>query len=243
MKISAFVITLERAVERRPHAKWIETNVPLPCVAISAVDGKAMTPDAVASMYSRQIHEPRYPHALRLGEIGCFLSHRKAWQTMIDQELDAALILEDDVTFEVERLHEAVKFVLENMVDGDYIQLQVRDVASSHPVVVRNEQHSLVQPCPAPLRTTAQIVTRAAAERLLKLTKNIDRPVDAFLQMTWVTGVPVKVVLPRVVSEISQQIGGSTLGGNGRPWHEKLSREILRPIYRTQIRLRARRAA
>jgi glycosyl transferase, family 25 len=243
MNISAFVITLERAVERRPHAKWIETNVPLPCVAISAVDGAAMTEDVVASLYTRQIHEPRYPHALRRGEIGCFLSHRKAWQAIVDQDLEAALILEDDVTFEAERLHEAIEFVLENMVAGDYIQFQVRDIDSPHSVVVRNENHSLIQPRPALLRTTAQIVTRAAAERLLALTRHIDRPVDALLQMTWITGVPVKIVLPRVVSEISQQIGGSTLGGNGRPWHEKLRREILRPIYRTRIRLRARRAA
>ncbi len=243
MKISAFVITLERAVERRPHARWIERNVPLPCVALSAVDGTAMTAEAVAGIYKRQIHAPRYPHVLRRGEIGCFLSHRKAWQAIIDQGLDAALILEDDVTFEADSLREAIDFVQGNMVAGDYIQFQVRDIGSSGAVVVSDKKHSLIQPQPAPLRTTAQIVTRAAAQRLLELTTNIDRPVDAFLQLTWVTGVPIKVVLPRVVSEISQQIGGSTLGGNGRPWHERLRREILRPIYRARIRFRARKAA
>ncbi|MBC7965224.1 MAG: glycosyl transferase, partial [Fuerstia sp.] len=130
-----------------------------------------------------------------------------------------------------------------NMVAGDYIQFQVRDIDSSWPVVVRDEKHSLIQPRPSPLRTTAQIVTWAAAKRLLELTTCIDRPVDAFLQLTWVTGVPIKVVLPRVVTEISQQIGGSTLGGKGRPWHERLRREILRPIYRAQIRFRSRKAA
>ena len=243
MKISAFVISLERAVERRPHARWIESNVPLPCVSLSAVDGIAMTAEAVADIYKRRIHDPRYPHALRRGEIGCFLSHRKAWQAIIDQKLDAALIVEDDVTFDADSLRETIDFVLENMVAGDYIQFQVRDIDSSGPVFVRDEKHSLIQPRPAPLRTTAQIVTWAAAKRLLELTTCIDRPVDAFLQLTWVTGVPVKVVLPRVVSEISQQIGGSTLGGEGRPWHERLRREILRPIYRAQIRFRARKAA
>jgi GR25 family glycosyltransferase involved in LPS biosynthesis len=243
MKISAFVISLERAVERRPHAGWIESNVPLPCVSLSAVDGTAMTAEAVDGIYKRQIHDPRYPHVLRRGEIGCFLSHRKAWQAIVDQKLDAALILEDDVTFDADCFSEAINFVTENMVAGDYVQFQVRDVDSSWPVVVRDEKHSLIQPRPAPLRTTAQIVTRAAAQRLLELTTSIDRPVDAFLQLTWVTGVPIKVVLPRVVSEISQQIGGSTLGGKGRPWHERLRREILRPIYRAQIRFRARKAA
>ena len=222
MKIFAFVITLERAVERRPHAKWIELNVPLPCVALSAVDGTAMTAEAVADIYRRQIHDPRYPHALRRGEIGCFLSHRKAWQAIIDQELDAALILEDDVTFDADCLREAINFVMENMVAGDYIQFQVRDLDSSCPDV-SEEKYSLIQPRPAPLRTTAQIVTWAAAKRLLEFTTCIDRPVDAFLQLTWVTGVPVKVVLPRVVSEISQQIGGSTLGGQRKTVARKAS--------------------
>ena len=243
MKISAFVITLDRAVDRRPHARWIESNVPLPCLTLSAVDGKAMASDAVAGIYQRQIYDPRYPHSLCRGEIGCFLSHRKAWQAIVDQKLDAALILEDDVTFDADRLREAIDFVVGSMVAGDYIQFQVRDLDLSCPVVVGNEQHSLIQPRPAPLRTTAQIVTRAAAKRLLELTACIDRPVDAFLQLTWVTGVPIKVVQPCVVREISQQIGGSTLGGKGRPWHERLKREILRPVYRARIRFRARKAA
>ena len=243
MNIPAFLITLERATERRPHASWICLNVPLPCVALSAVDGTLMTPAAIDAVYQRQIFSPRYPHTLRRGEIGCFLSHRKAWQAIVDQNLDAALILEDDVTFDPQQLGDAIRFVAENMVSGDYIQFQVRDIDCLHPVIVGDEKHSLIQPCPTPLRTTAQIVTAAAAKRLLELTARIDRPVDAFLQLSWVTGVPMKVVQPCVVREISRQIGGSTLGGNGRPWHERLKREILRPIYRARIRFLARKTA
>ena len=243
MNISAFLITLERAVERRPHAKWIESNVPLPCVALSAVDGTAMPQDVIDGLYRRQIFSPRYPHLLRRGEIGCFLSHRKARQAIVDQNLDAGLILEDDVTFDPHDLRDAIDFVVKNMVAGDYIQFQVRDMDSRYPVVAGDEKHSLIQPRPAPLRTTAQIVTVAAARQLLELTACIDRPVDAFLQLSWVTGVPMKVVQPCVVREISQQIGGSTLGGNGRPWHERLKREVLRPIYRARIRFLARKAA
>lgn len=33
------------------------------------------------------------------GVIGCALSHRKAWQTIVDQNLENALIIEDDITF------------------------------------------------------------------------------------------------------------------------------------------------
>lgn len=242
MNISGFVITLERAVERRPQRDWILANAPFPCEPLSAVDGVAMNESEVAEIYKRQIYSPRYPHALRRGEIGCFLSHRKAWQQIVDRELDAAVILEDDVTFEPDKLREAMEFLNSSVLPKDYIQFQVRQLESNYPTLVQGRQHSIVQPRPVILRTTAQLVTRAAASRLLEVTKHIDRPVDTFLQMTWVTGIQVKMVLPRVVEEISQNLGGSTLGGRRKPWMEKLTREIVRPIYRAQIWFHSRRA-
>lgn len=239
MNISGFVITLERAVERRPQREWILANAPFACEPLSAVDGVAMTESDVAKIYQRQIYSPRYPHSLRRGEIGCFLSHRRAWQEIVDRKLDAAVILEDDVTFEPDELRQAIEFLDTCVQPNDYIQFQVRELENNDPPLVQAGQHSIVQPRPVILRTTAQLVTHEAAKRLLEVTQQIDRPVDTFLQLTWVTGVPVKMMLPRVVQEISQTLGGSTLGGRKKPWMEKLTREIVRPIYRAQIWYRA----
>ncbi|MCX7387629.1 MAG: glycosyl transferase [Planctomycetota bacterium] len=239
MNIAGFVITLERAVERRPQRDWILANAPFECEPLNAVDGVAMTEGDVTQIYQRQIFSPRYPHALRRGEIGCFLSHRKAWQEIVDRGLEAAVILEDDVSFNPDDLRQALNFLRDYVQPNDYIQFQVREIENSFPPLAQAGQHSIVQPCPVILRTTAQLVTREAASRLLEVTRCIDRPVDTFLQMTWITGVPVKMLLPRVIQEISQNLGGSTLGGRKKPWMEKFTREILRPIYRTQIWYRA----
>jgi len=235
MNISGFVITLERAIERRAQRDWILANAPFGCEPLSAVDGVAMTESEVAGIYQRQIFSPRYPHSLRRGEIGCFLSHRKAWQEIVDRGLDAAVIVEDDVTFDSEELRQSIDFLRDHVQSNDYVQFQVREIENSSPPLIRAGQHTIVQPRPVVLRTTAQFVTREAASRLLDVTRCIDRPVDTFLQMTWVTGVPVKMYLPRVVQEISQNLGGSTLGGRSKSWMQKLTREIYRPIYRTQI--------
>lgn len=235
MNISGFVITLERAVERRPQRDWILANAPFACEPLNAVDGVAMTESDVAKMYQRQLYSPRYPHSLRRGEIGCFLSHRKAWQEIVDRGLDAAVILEDDVTFDPDEFRQAIDFLKACVKPDDYIQFQVREIENACPPLAQEGKHSIVQPRPVILRTTAQLVTREAANRLLEVTQRIDRPVDTFLQMTWVTGVPVKMLLPRVVQEISQNLGGSTLGARQKPWIEKLMREIVRPIYRAQI--------
>jgi GR25 family glycosyltransferase involved in LPS biosynthesis len=243
MKISAFVITLERATERRQHVDWILRNLPLPGMPLSAVDGKLLTPQEVDQCSARQLFSPRYPHPLGRGEIGCFLSHRKAWQAIIDAQLDAALILEDDVTFEPERLRDAIAWLSSEVVQGEYVQLQAREISARGSAAGRSEPFALIQPRPVPLRTTAQIVTRTAAVRLLEASKVFDRPVDTFLQMTWITGVPMRVIVPRVIEEISLQLGGSTLGGRNRSLYECLRREILRPIYRAQIRYRSRKAS
>ena len=243
MKTSAFVITLDRSAERRPHAEKIVSDLPIPGELLSAVDGSSLAIDAVTQVYQRQIHMPRYPFSLSRGEIGCFLSHRKAWKAIVDRELDAALILEDDVIFDPKSLKNAINYLENCTSTEDYIQFQVRDVAVFPTDTIPDEHHWLVQPCPVMLRTTAQFVTHGAALRLLDVTQCFDRPVDTFLQMTWVTGVTVKIIQPCIVREISNQIGGSTLSRRRQPWYERLQREIMRPIYRAKIRHRSRKAS
>ena len=42
MNIAGFVITLERAVERRPQRDWILANAPFECEPLNAVDGRVV---------------------------------------------------------------------------------------------------------------------------------------------------------------------------------------------------------
>src|SRR5438034_3575043 len=42
----------------------------------------------------------RSPFSISGGEIGCFLSRRRAWQQLLDDGLSAALIVEDDIELE-----------------------------------------------------------------------------------------------------------------------------------------------
>lgn len=42
---------------------------------------------------------PLYPRESTVGEVGCFLSHRKCWQLFLESEADWALVMEDDVYF------------------------------------------------------------------------------------------------------------------------------------------------
>ena len=77
----------------------------------------------------------------------------------------------------------------------------------------------LLEPLVVPLGMRAQLVSRAAADRLPAATGRIDRPVDTFLQLRETSGVRVFTAWPTGVSEISSELGGSTI-------HSRRKREL-----------------
>ncbi len=63
---------------------------------IEAVDGRALTPSERAELVD-ETAVARYPGWLTPGALGCALSHRRAYERILDSEDDGvALVLEDD---------------------------------------------------------------------------------------------------------------------------------------------------
>ena len=93
-----FIIHLKRADKRKSFVDDIIKNVPIDSEIINAVDGKILSKKDIDNILShKEIYNPKYPFKINSGEIGCFLSHRKAWKKIVEQKLDAGLILEDDI--------------------------------------------------------------------------------------------------------------------------------------------------
>ena len=94
------VINLDRSAQR-----WTEISAALKaqCIEVqrvSAVDGRELSEDYVASVttpYNDFDSRVRYTRELSKAELGCFLSHKKCWQRLLDCREDYALILEDDL--------------------------------------------------------------------------------------------------------------------------------------------------
>lgn len=62
------------------------------------------------------------------------------------------------------------------------------------------------------------------ANALLAASETLDRPVDTFLQLHWVTGQPVHTIHPNGVQELAKELGGSTIQVKPAPapsWHGK----------------------
>ncbi len=68
-----------------------------------AVDGKTLTDEILSQKgikFMPGYEDPYHKRPMKMGEIGCFLSHFMIWQKMVEENLKEVLILEDDIKFE-----------------------------------------------------------------------------------------------------------------------------------------------
>jgi len=231
LKVKAFIIHLSRARSRRPQVEALSQSLPIPAEVIPAIDSEQLADDEIEAVYWRRLHKPVYPFRLTTCEIACFLSHRKAWQAIVDHKLDAGFVAEDDIALTADF---ADVFILasQHLTRKSFFRFSYH-VRETGPVVARSGHIRLIRPIPVGLRQGAQLIGHEAAKQLLEATRYFDRPVDTMSQLFWITGVRPFSLLPGGVIEISDKLGGSTFKKQ-RKLAEKLYREVMRPLYRAQ---------
>ncbi|QEG34721.1 glycosyltransferase family 25 protein [Bythopirellula goksoeyrii] len=242
MNVKAFIVHLERATDRHEQVERLKQQCPIPVEVVEAVDSEALENESVRERRDCSHFKPSYPFQLRLAEIACFYSHRKCWQAIVDQNLDGGLILEDDVELDVTVFNSAFDLALRHFTLEDYVRFPQKCRERAASIRASTATHRLIVPEVTGLGMIGQLVGQNAAKSLLEHTQRFDRPVDAFLQMTWQTGVQPISVYPGGITERSAQLGGSCIGKR-KSWRETLKREILRPLYRHKLASCARRSA
>jgi glycosyl transferase, family 25 len=238
-----FIVHLQRSKGRKAQVQDLVSKAPYTTQVVDAVDGSKLTQAEISSCYSQTSQlQPAYPFALNVGEMGCFLSHRKVWQEIVDQGLDAGLIFEDDVHIDPSVFEPACALAARHVEKFGYIQFQVRKVIDQGHVLEKDDGVKIVQPQVTPLRTSAQFVSRNAAKKLLDLTRKFDRPIDGFLQLYWETGLHIVCVVPSGVSDRTAATGGSTLSAK-QPLSKKLEREFKRGRYKSRVQRLSKKTA
>lgn len=229
--MQGFVIHLDRATARRPQAEALIQDLPFPAQIWSACDGAV--PGALDGMVSEQtLFTPKFPFAMANGEIACFESHRAIWRHIVAHDLPAAMIFEDDVRIDAAVFAKAAAMAEQYIAQHGYIQFQTRPIPPDAVEIARDGDVQLMRPVVVPLRASAQMISRDAAQALLAASQKIDRPVDVLVQMFWETGVRPVAVTPSGVSDLP---GPTTIQAKRAPL-EKLMAELRRPLFRRQIR-------
>lgn len=235
----SLIIHMASSTARRENVDRLMRDLPNAEV-VEAVNGR--DPGQISDVIRTDgtTFAPHYPFPLRPAEIGVFQSHRRCWQRILDQGWDYALITEDDLQVDPRRLAIALDLVDRHGTPDMYIRLPVKQREKPAAVLAEQGGVQFILPRVIGLQCICQVVGRDAAQRLLDVTARIDRPVDTFLQMHWISDQPIHAILPNGNAEVAHQIGGSTIQTKTRA-SGKLARELKRTLYRTQISLRPQR--
>jgi GR25 family glycosyltransferase involved in LPS biosynthesis len=227
----ALAISLPHVPARRANAQNLIDGLPVSGRVIDAVDGKNLTV-AQRDAYQPGLHRPRYPFRLNDAEIACFLSHRSAWESLLASDADQAIILEDDAIAGL-GFNGTLDRAMQTRDAWCFLQLH------SHRPAPRASSEALIGRRSLPqVEMVGQVVTRRAARALLAASERFDRPVDSFIQLTWLTDVPIHHLVQPIIANGGGLLGGSTIARRQPPL-EKLWRTLERPIYKASLRLMA----
>lgn len=236
MSFRAYVLHLERAEGRKRQVAELLAALPLSAEIVPATDGLLMGDADLERHFRRYLHLPRYPFVISRTEIACFLTHRRAWQRIIDDGCDAGLVVEDDVAVASPSFARVVETATSLIGPDEFLRFPLRERGERGGVVHASGAVSIIEPRLPALGMQMQLVGREAARRLLAATKLFDRPVDSVVQMQWVHAARVLSVRPIVIREIGRQLGGSVIHRKRTGVVHKFVHEVQRPLIRRAIR-------
>ena len=97
--MKTFVINLERSTGRKQYMADLLQSVGIDDYEfLKAVDGRSLTQSEVDEVFDTKTSFKRYGRDLSRGEIGCTLSHFKCYRRIVDNDINCALILEDNIS-------------------------------------------------------------------------------------------------------------------------------------------------
>ncbi len=192
-----YVINLKGSDDRLARASEQLANQALTFERIDAVNGRELCVPQKHAVVDLHANRKKFYRPLSDGEIGCYLSHRKCWQRLLDSQHDYALVLEDDFTA-IGTIKTAIEAAMNNALPVDIIKLcnyQGRERPIKYGQLLSPKQTLVVHDKPLS-GCCAYVITRSGAKRMLAHSQKFYRPVDTDIQHTWETGVDVAAIQP-----------------------------------------------
>jgi glycosyl transferase family 25 len=200
MKAKVFLINLDEREDKFQSVKGRLDALGVDFERISAVRGSELTEDVIKSVYDASKNSKRYLKTLSVGEIGCYMSHRMAWQKIVDEQLDLAVVLEDDALI-LDGFNAFLTSVTQ-LVNWDYIKLQGgRGGRKTKESLRISGESSLVRYDKTPTSCLAQAISFQGAQKLLKNSQRFYRPVDVDIQLFWEKDIDVLGLDPKIVDK------------------------------------------
>ena len=196
--IPIFVINLERNRQRREFALQKLADLGLKGEIFPAVDGKTLDLNELKSkaVYDDAVAHDKFSRSLSRGEIGCSLSHLRLYKKIVDEDIDTALILEDDAMF-VDDVRKQLTGLLGRLPsDSDLVQLiyECKDHSPIAPGLVRFHSRSCM-----PVASAGYLIRKSGARKMLAEGYPVRYPADSFIGRSPRWGTMVYGASPKLV--------------------------------------------
>jgi len=197
--IQVLVISLERSTDRRERVQHELKNSSLQWGFLIAVDGSALK--VLPESYDQSKVKRLQGYELTPGEIGCYLSHMKAWEKCVEQN-KITMVLEDDFVIDGDLSH-----VFESLIQMDRKWSLVRLAAlydMEHRVIDHVDGIELLENKGDPVGAAAYLIKPSAAAQLIKCSSAIYEPVDHYLEHYSKHGLRMLAVKPYPISIVGK---------------------------------------
>lgn len=198
-----FVINLEKSSDRRHFMSNQFNTLDIPFQFVKATLGKALTTEE-KRMFSTFKTFKNMGRDLHPNEKGCYLSHCYIWQKMVDENIDEAIIMEDDIT-----ISDDFKSIIENRekwlpkhwaifnfawdTHGNY-NFKSKEHISANP----NFSMIEFQKAQSVMRLGCYMLSYKAAKVLIDKSKPISYVVDTLTGTQHIHQLPIHGVIPRL---------------------------------------------
>jgi len=179
--IRVISLDTEASVERRKLFQQTAESAGVAWEFFSAFSG-AVSPVT----YDDEKSKLKFGRSLRLSEIGCYTSHFKLWEWLVNSNFEQAIIFEDDTLIDWTFIGKLANMDF-NQAGIDILRFFSTDipkVKNFHPSFLQGKYHLSAVKGPT-WGTQGYMVTRTAAECLIARYSTIEMPIDWVLTRYW----------------------------------------------------------
>ena len=181
------LVNLDSDTQRYEYVNSQFQKLGIDITRVSAVDLRKASEDELKQYVAKLTSFNklmRFPRTLLKGEVGCFLSHRKCWETLVKSNENYAFICEDDIV-----IADSIKEYLsdEKWLHGlDLVMMSSlgheigKDFKWTGEKLSLDNGNSIVFPYKL-LGTQGYIISKKCALKAIELSEKIISPVDDFL--------------------------------------------------------------
>jgi len=188
MKIKHYVINLDRSPERLSNISAQCKKYNIDFVRISAFDGSTLDLEKLADDTACRYEMGR---SIQPGEVGCFLSHKKALDAFLSSEDEFAVILEDDAILSKnfsKSVSDICSFIDQNQQLNVFaVNLGASDYKYSTPIK-EYDHTTLLRAHRFPMLATGILWTRHGATIISRDGNKVRYPYDNYLRMLLTRG-------------------------------------------------------